>query len=91
MKQPKNDTEVQKKGRKDILATVVSMKMQKTVIVEMVHVSRHPLYRKAVKKTKRFSAHVENMELTVGDKVKVLETKPMSKTKHFIVIEKINK
>lgn len=91
MKQPKNDTEVQKKGRKDILATVVSMKMQKTVIVEMVHVSRHPLYRKAVKKTKRFAAHVENMELTVGDKVKVLETKPMSKTKHFIVIEKINK
>ncbi len=82
---------VEKKGRKDITAKVVSTKMQKTVIVELVHVSRHPLYRKAVKKTKRFAAHVENMELVEGDMVKVLETPPMSKTKHFIVVEKINK
>ncbi len=91
MKQPEGTKEIEKKGRKDITAKVVSMKMQKTVIVEMVHVSRHPLYRKAVKKTKRFAAHVENMELAVGDMVKVLETKPMSKTKHFIVVEKISK
>ncbi len=91
MKQAAGTKEIEKKGRKDITAKVVSMKMQKTVIVEMVHVSRHPLYRKAVKKTKRFAAHVENMELAVGDTVKVLETKPMSKTKHFIVTEKVNK
>lgn len=91
MKQAVGTKEIEKKGRKDITAKVVSMKMQKTVIVEMVHVSRHPLYRKAVKKTKRFAAHVENMELAVGDTVKVLETKPMSKTKHFIVTEKVNK
>lgn len=91
MKQAEDTKEIEKKGRKDITAKVVSMKMQKTVIVEMVHVSRHPLYRKAVKKTKRFAAHVENIELAVGDTVKVLETKPMSKTKHFIVTEKVNK
>ncbi len=91
MKQAVGTTALEKKGRKDITAKVVSMKMQKTVIVEMVHVSRHPLYRKAVKKTKRFAAHVENMELAVGDTVKVLETKPISKTKHFIVTEKVNK
>lgn len=77
------------KGRRDIIGTVISVKMNKTVIVEMIHSFRHPLYRKAVKKTKHVAAHVENIELVVGDRVKLLETKPISKTKHFKVTEKI--
>lgn len=79
------------KGRKDITGTVISVKMNKTVIVEMVHTFRHPLYRKAVKKTKHIAAHVENIALTLGDRVKLKEIKPMSKTKHFEVIEKVTR
>lgn len=84
-------TESHVRGRKDIVGTVVSVKMNKTVIVEMVHMFRHPLYRKAVKKTKHTAAHYEDMELSLGDTVKLLETKPISKTKHFRVIEKVTR
>jgi small subunit ribosomal protein S17 len=83
--------EAKKQVKKVITAKVVSTKMNKTVIVEIVHVSRHPLYRKAVKKTKRFAAHVENGEVAEGDMVSLVEIKPMSKTKHFMVTGKIAK
>lgn len=78
-------------NQKGVIGTVISMKMNKTVIVEMVHTTRHPLYRKAVKKTKHRAAHVEGIELALGDKVKLLETKPISKTKYFRVIEKMTR
>jgi small subunit ribosomal protein S17 len=68
---------------------VVSTRLTKTVIVAVSSTYRHPLYRKAVRTTRRFSAHNESLELSVGDKVRIRETKPISKTKHFIVIEKI--
>ena len=69
---------------------VVSSKTPMTVIVAVVTTHRHPLYKKAVKKTKHFAVHNVDFTLVVGDKVKVRETKPISKTKHFIVVEKLN-
>ena len=69
---------------------VVSSKTPKTVIVAVQSSYRHPLYKKAVRRTRRFAAHNESFELVMGDKVKMRETKPVSRTKHFIVFEKVN-
>ncbi len=71
--------------------TIIATKMQKTVVVEVERVYRHPLYKKIVRRHKKYKAHNENMELKVGDMVKIKETKPLSKTKHFIVLEKKTK
>lgn len=65
--------------------------MKQAVVVAVVSSRRHPIYRKAVKRTKHFVAHVEGNEYEVGDVVKIEETKPMSKTKHFIVLSKVAK
>lgn len=70
---------------------VVSAKTAKTVIVAVASSFRHPLYKKAVRRTRRFAAHNESFELVVGDKVQMRETKPISKTKHFVVIKKVSK
>jgi small subunit ribosomal protein S17 len=71
--------------------TVKSVKNQKTAIVSVTTMTRHPLYKKAVKKTKRYAVHNELAGLAVGDMVRIAETKPISKTKHFKVLEKIIK
>lgn len=68
---------------------VVAMPTLKTVIVAVTRVRRHPLYKKAVRRRKRFAVHNDSMTLAVGDLVRVRETKPISRTKHFIVFEKI--
>jgi small subunit ribosomal protein S17 len=68
---------------------VVSAKTPKTVIVAIISMHRHPLYKKAVRKTRRFAVHNESLTLAVGDTVRIQETKPISKTKHFIVLEKV--
>lgn len=67
---------------------VVGIAMVHTVKVKVVHLYRHPLYRKAVRKFKYFLAHNESLPLAVGDAVRIAETKPISKRKHFIVINK---
>jgi small subunit ribosomal protein S17 len=74
---------------KIVEAKVVSVKNIKTVIVTVTTSFKHPLYQKAVRTTKRFAAHNESFELVDGDKVRIQETKPISKTKHYIVIEKL--
>ena len=80
------------KGKgKMLTGTVVSTKMQKTVVVEVRRMHRHPLYRKAIRRTRKFSAHNEDLSLAVGDRVSICETKPMSRTKHFIVVEKLSR
>jgi small subunit ribosomal protein S17 len=76
---------------KTLEGKVVSTKNKKTIIVTITKMTRHPLYRKAVKKTKRYAVHNEIDGIIVGDKVKIKETKPISKTKHYIVLEKIAK
>ena len=76
---------------KVLTGKVVSTKMQKTVVVDVETVYRHPLYQKTIFKNKRFKAHNEDMELSVGDVVRIEETRPISKDKNFKVIEKVDK
>lgn len=70
---------------------VVSTKMQKTVVIEVERVFRHPLYKKVVRRQKKYKAHNEKFNLKDGDLVKIKETRPISKDKHFAVIEKLGK
>lgn len=79
------------KKRKEFKGKVVSAKMANTVIVEVAHETRHPLYKKIVKRTKRFAAHVDGLTLAEGEYVTIAETKPISKTKHFLVVGKTKK
>lgn len=74
---------------KNLIAKVVSKKMAKTVVVEMERQTIHPLYKKVVKKTSRFKAHNEDESLKVGDIVKVVPTKPISKDKHYRIVGKL--
>ncbi len=68
---------------------VVSIVDTKTIGVEIMHLWRHPLYQKALRKNRKFLVHKENQEVSLGDKVKIQETKPISKNKHFIFLNKI--
>lgn len=74
-------------GRKVRIGVVVSDKMDKTVVFEVERRTQHPLYKRVVKRTKRFKAHDENNQCHVGDKIKVMETRPLSKDKRWRVIE----
>lgn len=69
---------------------VMSTKMQKTVIVEVTRLYQHPLYKKIVKKHKKYQAHNDNLPLKQGDVVVIQETRPRSKEKRFMVVKKIN-
>lgn len=75
---------------KTLQGRVVSDKMAKTVVVEVERAFQHPLYKKVVRKHKRHKAHNETLKLKQGDVVKIRETRPLSKDKHFEVIEKIS-
>ncbi|QRV01826.1 30S ribosomal protein S17 [Arcanobacterium phocisimile] len=70
---------------------VVSDKMDKTVVVEVEDRRKHPLYGKVMTRTKRVKAHDESNEVQVGDLVRIMETRPLSATKHFRVVEIIEK
>lgn len=70
---------------------VISVKSLKTVIVEIIRESRHPLYHKIMTKTKRFPAHVDGLEVKEGDNITIVQTKPISKTKNFRVVSVDNK
>ena len=74
---------------KALTGKVVSTKMQKTITVEVENAKRHPLYQKIIKKRKRFKVHNENFKLKVGDKVEMVQTRPVSKEKHFKLVKKI--
>lgn len=71
--------------KKTITGVVVSV-APKTVIVEVTHAFRHPLYKKAVNRMKKFAVHNEKDGITVGDKVQIVETKPISKNKHYKIV-----
>lgn len=75
--------------RKTLIGKVVSLKRLKTVGVEVTRFIEHPLYKKSIKRNRTFAAHNETVEVKMGDTVKIAEIKPMSKTKHFIVVEVI--
>lgn len=80
-----------RKYRKTRTGVVVSISGNKTVSVEIASKKRHPKYGKMVKTTKRFPAHDEEGICGVGDTVRIMETRPMSKTKHWRVVEIIER
>lgn len=73
-------------NRRRLVGTVISNKMQKTAVVEVERVFRHPLYRKVVRTAKTFKAHDE-IGVSPGDKVRIVESKPISKTKRWVIEE----
>ena len=77
--------------RKTRVGKVVSNKMDKTIVVAIEDNVRHPLYKKIVKRTIKLKAHDEQNECRIGDKVKITETRPLSKDKCWRVVEIIEK
>jgi len=77
--------------RKVRQGVVVSDKMEKTVVVATEQMVSHALYGRIVKQTKKYKAHVENNEARVGDVVKIMETRPLSKEKRWRVVEIVKK
>ena len=77
--------------RKTRVGRVVSDKMDKTVVVAIIDNVKHPLYKKIGKRTVRLKAHDENNACKVGDRVEVMETRPLSKDKRWRVVEIIEK
>lgn len=71
--------------------TVVSTKMDKTIVVEVERKFMHPLYKKFIRTTKKYHAHNENSSIKEGDTIKIRETKPISKTKTWEVLTETNK
>ena len=80
------------RGRRKVrIGRVVSDKMDKTIVVAVEEFVRHELYNKPVKRTKKFKAHDENNECRIGDRVKIMETRPLSKDKRFRLVEVVEK
>lgn len=71
---------MERNNRKSLVGVVVSNKMQKTITVKVETKTKHPLYRKLVIKNKKYHVRDENQEALVGDKVEIIETRPLSKT-----------
>jgi small subunit ribosomal protein S17 len=78
-------------NRKVRIGTVVSDKMDKTVVVAIESIVTHPVYKKQIRRTTKFKAHDENNECKVGDKVQIIETRPLSKDKRWRVAEIIER
>lgn len=78
-------------NRKTRIGKVVSDKMDKTIVVGIETLVRHPLYGKSIKRTTKFKAHDENNECKIGDKVKIMETRPLSKDKRWRLVEILEK
>ena len=77
--------------RKTMIGTVVSDKMDKTIVVAVEDSVSHPIYKKTVKRTYKLKAHDEANECKVGDRVEVMETRPLSKDKRWRVVRRVEK
>ncbi|MBO9201327.1 MULTISPECIES: 30S ribosomal protein S17 [Niastella] len=77
--------------RKTRIGTVTSNRMEKTITVSVERRVKHPIYGKFVKKTTKFHAHDEKNECTIGDTVRIMETRPLSKTKRWRLVEVVEK
>lgn len=82
---------VDRAARKTRVGLVVSDKMDKTVVVAVESFIKHPLYGRRVKNTKKFKAHDEGNVCTVGDKVRIMETRPLSKDKRWRIVDVLEK
>ncbi len=82
------DNSEKKRGyRKERVGVVVRAKMAKTIVVEVERLTQHSKYKKVIKRRKRYVAHDEKSSAKVGDKVRLIETKPISRTKHWRLVE----
>lgn len=79
------------KNRKIRIGKVISNKMQKTVVVQVENLRRHPKYHKVVRHTSKFKVDDENNSCNIGDVVKIVETRPLSKDKRWRIVEIIQK
>jgi small subunit ribosomal protein S17 len=77
--------------RKERIGLVVSNKMDKSIVVKIERRFKHPIYGKFIKRTKKFIAHDENNECNVGDTVRIMETRPLSKNKNWRLVEIIER
>jgi len=77
--------------RKSRIGVVVSDKMDKTAVVAVERLVQHPVYKKFIKRTSKFKAHDAKNECKIGDKVRIAETRPLSKTKRWRVVEILEK
>jgi small subunit ribosomal protein S17 len=84
-------TAVERNLRKTRIGVVTSNKMTKTITVAVERKVKHPIYGKFVKKTTKFHAHDEKNECSIGDVVRIMETRPLSKTKRWRLVEVIEK
>lgn len=87
MEEQNGSADEQRKLRKQRIGLVVSNKMDKTIAVEIERRLQHPIYGKYVKKSKKFIAHDENNECTIGDTVRIMETRPLSRRKRWRLVE----
>lgn len=83
--------QTRKTVRKTDIGTVVSDKMDKTIVVSIKHNKRHPLYKKIIRRTAKLKAHDENNECRIGDRVQVMETRPLSKEKRWRLVRIIER
>ncbi len=81
----------ERNARKVRIGTVVSNKMDKTIVVAIAYNMKHPLYGKVVKRTYKLKAHDENNICGIGDRVKVMETRPLSRDKRWRLVEIVEK
>ena len=79
------------KAKQELIGKVVSDKNDKTITVLVETYKTHPLYGKRVKYSKKYAAHDERNEAKVGDTVKIVETRPLSRTKHYRLVEVVEK
>ena len=77
--------------RKVKIGKVVSDKMDKTIVVAVEDSIRHPLYKKIVKRTQRFKSHDEENKCAIGDRVRIMETRPLSKDKNWRLVDILEK
>ena len=77
--------------QKELIGYVVSNKMQKTIVVEVTRQKAHPLYKRVIKRSRRFYAHDEQNQAHVGDVVRIVETRPLSKLKRWRLAEIVRK
>ena len=83
--------EIKRNLRKERIGVVVSNKMQKSIVVEIERREKHPIYGKFIKKTNRFMAHDEKEECNIGDTLRIMKTRPLSKRTHWrlvVIIER---
>jgi small subunit ribosomal protein S17 len=80
-----------KSGKKEFIGVVKSDKMEKTIVVTIQTLTLHPLYKKYVKRAKKVKAHDENNEAKIGDRVRVIECRPISKEKCWKLVEIIER